>query len=584
MGKIEILDSTVAAKIAAGEVIDRPASAVKELIENSIDAGATIIRIEIERGGKDLIRVSDNGCGMSREDAELSLKKHATSKIREMDDLGRITSMGFRGEALFSISAVSRFRMLTRESAESPGMEIVAEGSEILSVSSADCPLGTEIEVKDLFFNMPARRKYLKTDRVELSHISQVVVERALAHPEIHFSFSHGRTQLFTTPGNGKLLDTIVAVLGSQFARSLIPISKTGEVQLSGFIAQPLETPPTLSHLFIFVNGRPVKNGLIVSAVREGYGTMLMKGRQPAGLIFVDVAPEWVDVNIHPAKLEVRFSEDGKVFIAVKEAVRQALGSKEIIPEQRDIGRRAGPAGGVSAERHSGQHWQGRTAPSRIQDMGRQARLPEIEIPEERTAGGGKYRWLSGEIIGQLWNTYILVQAGDEFLMIDQHAAHERVRYEMLRRDYETGVKSQELIVPVLMEMSQRDVSYLTEFSGELRKLGLALEPFGSGTIQISAVPVVMGQEIGKEAVKELLGQIIEGGRIKEHREFSENIIKLAACHGAIRAGETLTLERIKLLLRELAACENPFTCPHGRPTIISMERREVEKRFKRIV
>ncbi len=584
MGKIEILDSAVAAKIAAGEVIDRPASAVKELVENSIDAGATIIRIEVERGGKDLIRVSDNGYGMSREDAELSLKKHATSKIREMDDLGRITSMGFRGEALFSISAVSRFRMLTRESAESPGMEIVAEGSEIISVSSADCPLGTEIEVKDLFFNMPARRKYLKTDRVELSHISQVVVERALAHPEIHFSFSHGRTQLFTTPGNGKLLDTIVAVLGSQFARSLIPISKTGEAQLSGFIAQPLETPPTLSHLFIFVNGRPVKNGLIVSAVREGYGTMLMKGRQPAGLIFVDVAPEWVDVNIHPAKLEVRFSEDGKVFGAVRDSVRSALGSREIIPEQRDIGRRASLAGGVSAASYSGQHWQGRTAPSHIQDMGRQARLPEIETHEERTAGGGRYRWLSGEIIGQLWNTYILVQAGDEFLMIDQHAAHERVRYEMLRRDYEEGVKSQELLVPVIMEMSQRDVSYLTEFSGELRKLGLALEPFGSGTIQISAVPVVMGQEIGKEAVKELLGQIIEGGRIKERREFSENIIKLAACHGAIRAGETLTLERIKILLRELAACENPFTCPHGRPTIISMDRREVEKRFKRIV
>ncbi len=583
MGRIEILDSRVAAKIAAGEVIDRPASAVKELVENSIDAGATAIRIEIERGGKELIRVSDNGCGMSREDAELSLKKHATSKIREVDDLGRITSMGFRGEALFSISAVSRFRMLTRESEEEPGTEIVVEGGEIMSVSPVDSSVGTEIEVRDLFFNMPARRKYLKSDRTELSHISQVIAERALAHPEIHFTFSHGKTRLFTTPGTGKLLDTVVAVLGSQFARSLIPISAGGEVQVSGFIVQPLETTPTLSHLFVFVNGRPVKNGLIVSAAREGYGTMLMKGKQPAGLLFVDVAPEWVDVNIHPAKLEVRFSEDGKVFGAVRDAVREALGSREIIPEQKEVGRWLGPASGGIAPSFRKEDYH-RPTTGTFADTGRQARLPETEEEVLRTPGGDKYRWLSGEIIGQLWKTYILVQAGDEFLMIDQHAAHERVRYEMLRRDYESGVKSQELIVPILMEMSQRDVSYLTEFSEELKRLGLVLEPFGSGTVQISAVPVVMGQEIEEEAVKELLGQIIEEGRIKEHREFSENIIKLAACHGAIRAGEVLTMERMRLLLRELADCENPFTCPHGRPTIISMDRKEVEKRFKRIV
>jgi len=584
MGRIEVLDSRVAAKIAAGEVIDRPASAVKELVENSIDSGASVINVEVERGGKELIRVSDNGCGMSREDAELSLKKHATSKIRGMDDLRRITSMGFRGEALFSISAVSRFRMLTRESDGAPGTEIVVEGGEIVSFSSADCPIGTTIEVKDLFFNLPARKKYLKTDRTELAHISQVVAERALAHPEIHFSFSHGKMQLFTTPGNGRLLDTVVAVLGSRFARSLIPISGGGEVQVSGFVVQPLETTPMLSHMFVFVNGRPVKNGLIVSAAREGYGTMLMKGKQPAGLIFLDVAPEWVDVNIHPAKLEVRFSEDGKVFGAVREAVRNALGSKEMIPEQRDIGRAPGLSGKISSDGRYGQQRRNETGPSRIQEMGRQARLPDMGAGEERTVGSGRYRWLSGEILGQLWKTYILVQAEDEFLMIDQHAAHERVRYEMLEKEYEGGIRSQELIVPVLMEMSPRDVSYLTEFSGELRKLGLTVEPFGSGTVQIGAVPVVMGQEIEEDAVKELLGQIIEEGRLKDRSEFSEKIIKLASCHGAIRAGEVLTLERMKLLLKELAACENPFTCPHGRPTIISMERKEVEKRFKRIV
>lgn len=584
MGKIGILDSALAAKIAAGEVIDRPASAVKELVENSIDAGATAIRIEIVRGGKELIRVSDNGCGMSREDAELSLKKHATSKISAMEDLGRITSMGFRGEALFSISAVSRFRMLTREVEEAPGTEILAEGGRIISVSSADCPIGTEIEVKDLFFNMPARKKYLKTDRTELAHISQVVAERALAHPEIHFSFFHEKTHLFTTPGSGRLLDSIVAVMGSGFARSLIPISSTGEVQVSGFIAQPLETPPTLSHLFIFVNGRPVKNGLILSAVREGYGTMLMKGRQPAGLVFVDMAPEWVDVNIHPAKLEVRFSEDGKVFAAVKEAVRNSLGSQDLIPEQRGMGKRLDAAEKSLVGGYSGAARQSFKERSEFtQHEGRQTRLPD-EAHEERKAGGGDYIWLSGEIIGQLWNTYILIQAEDEFLMIDQHAAHERVRYERLRRDYEDGVRSQELIVPIIMEMNARDVSYLSDFSEELKRLGLVIQPFGSGTIQISAVPVVMGQETGEDAVKELLGQIIEGGRIKEHRKFSENLLKLAACHGAIRAGDPLSFDRIRLLLKELAACENPFTCPHGRPTVVSMARKEVEKRFKRIV
>lgn len=630
VNKIRILDKDTINKIAAGEVIERPASVVKELIDNSIDAGATDIRIEVEKGGKKSLLVRDNGCGMSRTDALIAYKKHATSKLTRIEDLNTISTMGFRGEALASITAVAKVEIVTRPPAEIMGTKIVIHGGKIIETTDAGTAPGTSVYVKDLFYNTPARRKYLKSDRTELAHITDTVTQLALANPDISFTLlSEGKSILRNT-GSKEFFNSIVNLLGPDTARTMLPLeSRTEYFEIQGYISKPETTRAESDQLFIFVNTRPVTSRAITTAVRTGYYTKIPKGRYPVAVLSLVVDPGEVDVNVHPRKAEVRFSREKELEDTVTAAVERVLSEHGLVPEIREKGNRtfqkafefSGSSAGlqVSEAQETLQEKAG-TYTYPVKDTERklrkserlmglseevkaqeriQERTPEaMSVKEQASKIGEDKEKINVEerqkpklkpntdplenlrIIGQVSKMYILAEKGEDLVLIDQHAAHERILYEQILSMKKSMV--QELITPVTVELSPKETVLMEDYIPYLEEYGFGISEFGDNTYVVTFVPEVFGQLESPELIHDVINDLLASGKVKKETGLSEKISKTLACRAAIKGGAACSPKQMEELIEQLKKAENPYSCPHGRPTVITFTKGELDRMFAR--
>ena len=671
--KIRILDKDTINKIAAGEVIERPASAVKELIDNSIDAGATDIRIEVEKGGKRSILVRDNGCGMSREDALLAYKKYATSKLTRIEDLDTISTMGFRGEALSSITAVSKVEILTRPQEEITGIRIVIHGGNILETSDAGTAPGTSVHVKDLFYNIPARKKYLKSDRTELAHITDTVMQLALANPEISFTLLSEGKPVIRNAGSSEPFKSIVNLLGPDTARSMLPVEyRTEDFEIRGYISKPETTRRESDQLFLFVNTRPVASKAINKAVREGYYTKIPKERYPVAVLSIIVDSEEVDVNVHPRKAEVRFSREKDLGDAVTFAIEKVLSKNALSPEIREkrdiIFQKTFEVSGSSGGLHVSEAAEtfGRKEDGKKSGILEKAGLPESgkvlrekaetytypvkdterklkkserlldftaeggtqEIPgdkkldskneQEREKEGESEKGKTGikenensnlkereidkiyaeerqkpkqkpntgsledlRIIGQVSKLYILAEKGEDLVLIDQHAAHERILYEQVLRMKKSRV--QELITPVTIDLTPKEKVLMEEYIPYLEDCGFGISEFGDNTYVVTFVPEVFGRLEDPDVVHDVVSDLLASGKVKKDTGISEKVCKTLACRAAIKGGAACSPRQMEELIEQLKKAENPYSCPHGRPTVITFTKGELDRMFARI-
>ncbi|HAL62351.1 MAG TPA: DNA mismatch repair endonuclease MutL [Chloroflexi bacterium] len=560
---IRILSPEVVSKIAAGEVIERPASVVKELIENSIDAGASEIKVEVRQGGRRLMRVIDDGEGIPAEEVELAFERHSTSKLKDAEDLYRIATLGFRGEALPSIAAVSKVTMVTRTKEQEVGVLLRLEGGKVIKQQKKGAPPGTVVSVEDLFFNTPARLKFLRKDSTEGGHISDLVTRYALAYPSIRFSLlSEGRT-LFRSTGSGSLYDVLIEVYGLETARQMLeiaslqgPVAEEGEgPKISGYVGAPGLHRASGRYLTIFINGRWVRDQLLGYAIKEAYHTLLPKGRHPVAVVRLDLSPEEVDINVHPAKAEVRFRRSGEVFAAVQKAVRHTLKGAPIpvvasprwAPEPRTPISRPSP-GQMALE------------VQRTEEI-----VPPKKIPLLR-------------VLGQLGCTYIITEGPEGMYLIDQHAAHERVLYErLLSERAKMAVSSQSLLEPLTLDLDPEEAAILEEKQETLRSWGFDLEPFGGQTYLLRAVPAILKGGDLSQAVREVIDEAS-----RQAARWEEEFVISLACHGAVRAGQTMSDGEMRELVRQLEETSSPRTCPHGRPTMIHLSAEQLQKEFGR--
>ncbi|MDD4169524.1 MAG: DNA mismatch repair endonuclease MutL [Desulfotomaculaceae bacterium] len=598
MSGIVILDEITAGQIAAGEVVERPVSAVKELVENALDAGASIITIDLTEGGLAGIAVTDNGCGIAGEDINLAFQRHATSKIRTASDLSRVTTLGFRGEALPSIASVARVIMTTRVSGSVLGTRAEVQGGSIVKVAPAGCPAGTIIEVKDLFYNTPARRKTMKSSTAEGALISEQVSRMALARTGVRIELRTQGRRVFYTPGTGRLIDAIASVYGAQLGKEMLKVTAAdGNLSVEGYAGKPSLSRSTRSHLTIIVNGRYVRCPAIVAAIEDAYRTLLPKGRKPVAVLSLSVAPEELDVNVHPAKLEVRLLEEERIARLVAGALRSVLRERSVIPaavierryknHRQNYDQKAFTQVPALFPRESGpaplftrtkQEQEGSvpvqviySKPDNAPVLAQQEGLEENDI--------GKLPLLKP--LAQLLPTYILAGSGDGLYIIDQHAAHERVLYE----EFLAGQgkhSSQCLLVPVTLELEYRETSILSELVLWFTDAGFIIEHFGGNTFLLRGAPAYLPAGLEKEFFLDIIDYFKEKGLIPGRLEFMERLAASVACRGAIKAGETMSLSAMEALLHRLTLTENPFTCPHGRPTIIHLSKRDLENRFKR--
>ena len=643
MSRIKILPEILSNKIAAGEVVERPASVVKELVENALDAGSSRIMIDIEKGGRSLIRVSDNGSGMGRDDALLALERYATSKIYKDQDLFRIHTLGFRGEALPSIAAVSRFTLVSRDQSGDAGTQITVEGGKIKDVTEVGAPKGTMVTIRQLFFNTPARRKFLKTVSTEMGHIADKVASIALGHPGVQFRLNHNDKIVKDWPSTATPLDRVVGVLGGDLTDTLHSIEfRNKAVSISGWISSPRITRRTTRGLFIYVNGRFVRDRSVQHALFEGYSQRLVKGQFPIAALFINVPFEDVDVNVHPTKNEVRFARQRDVHEAVKQAVAQTLfaadktswGSHknfkdEAVPREGRVSESAQrefdlrPVGTTKAyapegrRNEEGGRWNSDYGFKQADDQF-QPENPDIDefvhrsIPDERVPRNAqpttrnaqsptrnsqpearltqttiwqKNRFGDMRIIGQLHNTYIICEADTGLILIDQHAAHERILFERFSdRATNSPKAAQRLLVPESVELGYREAGVLEKLIPDLAELGLDIEPFGGNTFVVKSVPSLLAEREIKPLLVEIVEKIVEIGSSSGLSEMLDECRMVMACHSAIRANQALSDEQISGLMSQLDECHNPSHCPHGRPTWIRWDIRTLEKSFKRIV
>ncbi len=607
-GHIRLLPPEVANKIAAGEVVERPASLLKELVENSIDAGATQIDVEIVSGGTRLLSVADNGSGMNRDDALLSVERHATSKIYTAQDIENIHTLGFRGEALAAISAVSRFRICTRRAADLAGTELVMSGGKLLDVRDAGCPVGTLIEVRDLFFNMPARRKFLRSPQTEVTHLRQMFLVHALAWPGIGMKLTIDGRLTWMLPGGGSLSERIRELFGAEVMGSLCEVSlEAGEGRVSGFVSRPTLNRGDRTEQYMFINRRPATAPVVGYAIGEAYHAMLADGRHPYVFLFLELPVDQVDVNVHPTKREVRFRRPSDVRDALIRAIRSALqggGSGFVLG--RDESRDAVP---VVMPR----------APAepqlRIDDLpsARAFAYPKLPPPEafvarkaagsesvvtgagpvaegrraagEAPGGGGAPRspWAWCRVVGQVGGLYVLLETEDGLVIMDPHAAHERVLFEKIMTAVEKGaVESQGLLTPETAELQPRDALFVRKHIEIMRKLGIGVSEFGGDAFVVDALPA----EFQAVAIKDMLIDVARHLELLGERgsgtRWREEAIAQAACKAAVKARDRLNLAEIERLVVALASTEMPYTCPHGRPTLIHMSFKELAKKFGR--
>jgi DNA mismatch repair protein MutL len=593
MGRITRLPEDLANQIAAGEVVERPASVVKELVENAIDAGAARVAIVAEFGGKKLMRVEDDGHGMDPDDALLSVERHATSKIRRADDLAAIVTLGFRGEALPSIASVSHFRLRTRPIGATSATEIRINAGAIESVVEAGGAEGTLVEVADLFYNLPARRKFLKSDAAEAAQISKVVTQLALCYPAVGFTLTSAGRKSLQWPPVASLGDRLYQIYGDR--QDLIELRREmGGLRIFGFVAALAETGPTRGPQNVFVNGRIVKDRTIAHAILDAYSVASNRERSPEVHLFLEMPPDRVDVNVHPTKAEVRFREQSLVHQLVRHAVGDALG-RQVTPELQlrhaDIlpGRAVTPAipgvlaGGVYTTRWAPPE----SGPDALRQQAPQS-LSQPQTPEAAIApshGGTLPSAVRPMIpLGQFRDTFIIAIDDEGICIIDQHVAHERVLFERVMQRLTTGtLESQRLLVPMMMELPPGERAALVARAAELHRFGFELEEFGGDTLKVTALPALLPREECDAAIR-ALAQDFEGlDRGLRIEEGLKRIAATTACHAAVKANYPLTNEKMRHILEELCATAYSTVCPHGRPVMLRITRREVEKNFERI-
>ena len=575
--KIRLLAEVVANRIAAGEVVERPASVVKELVENSLDAGAKKIEISVERGGRSLIRVTDDGCGMGPEDALLALERHATSKIREAGDLMKIQTFGFRGEALPSIASVSRFTLKTREPEAVEGTEVVIDGGKVIRAGKAGGPAGTSIEVRQLFAHVPGRRKFLRTEETEWSHIEQGVRLAALARPEVGWVLRRDGAVFWQDVARGTLEERIAAVFGRGWKETLLEIdTEDAGLRLHGYIGRPGVNRATRAEQILFVNSRPVQSGSLNHALLEGYHNALMRGRYPVTVLFLEMDPCGVDVNVHPAKREVRFRQDGDVRRFVSGAVAEVLRGGSVGPLPMPTLTTNGFSPVLTFAPTSSQP--AATVPGR-------APVPVVAGGslglEVESAPGIPAGW---RFLGVVDHLYLVAEKEGGVVLIDQHAAHERILFEqLLRQVAQEEVHGQRLLYPVTIEFPPVQASFLKERAEELGKVGLGISAMGGNAFLVDALPPRIRTLAVEEFVRGVVADLEKGGSTaKKDRRLSEEVIAKTVCRHAVKANDRLNDTEAVRLLADLLACELPYTCPHGRPTMILWSKAELEKKFGR--
>jgi DNA mismatch repair protein MutL len=549
---IKVLESEIVAKIAAGEVIERPASVVKELIENSLDAGATQIAIEAQGGGVELIKVSDNGVGIPASELELAFHRYATSKIGDLNDLEKISSLGFRGEALPSIAAVTEVEILTQTSSEVVGSYMYLRKGEVLRTESRARPQGTTVTVRRLFRYFPARLKFLKSVNTENSHIAHLVSQYALAFPEVKFSLVLDKRQSLRTTGNGDMREVIGEIYGSELAQRMLKVEqKDSLTKVSGLTSPPSLARSNRNYLSFFVNRRCVRSPLLTRATEEAYHGLLMDGQYPIAVIDISLPAQELDVNIHPAKAQIKFGHEQAVFGSVQKAIKEALARTPIASSKA-----------VPFSVSSGQ-WE---SPRMIMDNEPAfvvAQLPTLELPVLR-------------VLGQIANTYIIAEGPDGLYLIDQHAAHERILYDRISAQWaQKEVEVQGLLQPITIELSPREEETLRASKEFLAEFGFTIEPFGNRSYVIRAIPALMA----RANIIEIISVLLDNLASKESpHPWEEKIAQSLACHGAIRAGQQLSNEEMRELIKQLEQTKQPRACPHGRPTMIHLSSHQLER------
>jgi DNA mismatch repair protein MutL len=616
MGRIRLLPETVASQVAAGEVVERPASVVKELVENSLDAGARNIDVVIRRGGISLVRVIDDGCGMDRDDALLSLERHATSKIRSAVDLQAVATLGFRGEALPSIASVSRFRLTTRETGAIAGTEILVNGGKIEVVRDGGEAPGTQIEVRSLFYNLPARRKFLRSENTESRNIEHQIHLQAIGHPETGFSLIRDDKILFQLPVTATLDDRIRDLYGVELLQRQVKVdgAASPKIRISGFIGQAGLSRQNRSQQLVFVNGRAIESSLITGAVREGYHTALMKGQYPVTFLFLELDPGAVDVNVHPAKREVRFRDPNGVREAVVRCIQQTLEhARADWQEKFRAPVRPEPTAAVSVKgapdlRLRPEATVPETMHRELPHLGVVARVADpgrvqgseivgqaIRQPEHRFDSAGVAPALQSqhrdtkpaqqqfEIIGVLSKLYVLMENSSGLVVVDQHAAHERVLFEELRRRMEQqGVPTQKLLLPQTFDLPPRDADWIEQNLSVLQRMGVGIESFGPNTFKIDSLPSFLDVSDAAQFMREVIDDLKSAGNSASAIRLGEEIIAKSVCRHAVKANDPLRYPEVEKLIRDLLDCDLPYCCPHGRPTMIQISLAELEKKFGR--
>ena len=597
MNRIQVLSEDMANKIAAGEVVERPASAVKELIENALDAEATEIEIEVAGGGRSLVRVSDNGTGMSRDDAILSLERHSTSKIREPGDLARLATMGFRGEALPAIASVSRLTITTCERGAETGTFVKVDGGRLINVVEVGRAPGTTVEVKQLFRTVPARRKYLRSAEREMGEIARCVDTYALAHPGVYFSLMHNGKVVALMPKADSLDDRAAAIFGRQRLGQMVPVEhNAGGLAITGMIGKPELTRSNRAQQYFFVNRRPIWHTGVSRAVEVGFKSLLMRGRYPVAVLFIELDPAQVDPNVHPTKRQVRFRNEWDLKEAVAAAAAEALKGADLAPTA-SIPQKSEPPIDTDDTDLAEPEARAEEAP-RVEPTAFEKELAKSSAEQFRTKiqpappataelfdqrsrpepqrGGVRLKYLA-----QLRRSYLLAEDDEGLVVVDQHAAHERVLYERIMAALDgRGRASQQLLVPRTVELTHREALVIEEHLDLFRRMGFELRRFGPNTYLVEAMPTYMPEADWETLFHDVLDEV-EANQ-KAYHEQPEATLVTAACKAAVKAHDSLTPDESARLLADLAACERPFTCPHGRPTMIRMTERDLEKEFKR--
>ncbi|TWT39760.1 DNA mismatch repair endonuclease MutL [Blastopirellula retiformator] len=634
MPTIRQLPTSVVNKIAAGEVIERPASVVKELMENSVDAGATRVDVTIEHGGSELVRITDNGCGIAEEQLQLSIASHATSKIVDADDLFHVGTLGFRGEALASIAEVSQFRLRSRTPDSDSASEMYVNGGQLVEVTPCGAAVGTTIEVRNLFFNTPVRKKFLRTTQTEFGHLSEAFTRIALAFPHVHFTLKHGARQIYDLPPSDNWRERLAAFFGDEIATHLIPVNNADDaIRLTGYVADPKFNRANNKMQFLFLNGRHIKDRALQHALSEAYRGLLLTGRYPIAFLRLQMPPEMVDVNVHPTKLEVRFQDSGRIYSQLLGTLRTKFLSTDLTAtykpiESDDLHGAASGGGNINGQdvetaakmREELVAWAKGQLPSDTESTSGQREVQEsldldfrsaqrqplelsrfdrdalqsgpsargyaesavesarLDEPHETPAGPTPGRAL------QLHRRYLVTETPEGMVVIDQHALHERILYEEFREKALAGrLETQNLLTPETMHLSPSEFSAVMEAQETLAKLGFQVESFGGDTILISSYPAILDRRKPSDTLREMIDHLVGDGKRPDRRDLLDELLHMMSCKAAIKSGDRLSAEEIDALLELRHLCQDAHHCPHGRPTSLVFTKEELDRRFERI-